>query len=110
MKTPPVVLKTLAAALAALVIAPVAHAQQQSPKGVNAKKFKVAVVDIGYIFKNHEGFKAQMESMKGEVSAIEKQLEQKRQKIVAMEETKQKQYTPGSQEYSKMDDDIAKAK
>ncbi|MEN1679420.1 MAG: OmpH family outer membrane protein [Planctomycetota bacterium] len=103
-------MKTLiAATLVALSLSTVASAQMPGPDAANIKKYKVAVVDIGAIFKNHPGFRSQMESMKGEVQGIEQQLEQDRQKIVGLEQSKT-QYKPGTAEFSNIDDQVAKAK
>ncbi|MEM9184940.1 MAG: OmpH family outer membrane protein [Planctomycetota bacterium] len=103
-------MKTLiAAATVALAFSFAADATAQSPAGANAKKYGIAVVDISYIFKNHAGFLAKMEGMKGEVQGIEKQLEAERQKIVGMEEQKTR-FKPGTPEFSQLDDKIATSK
>lgn len=99
----------LAATLVALSVATAASAQMPGPDAANVKKYNLAVVDIGLIFKNHPGFRAQMESMKGEVQGIEQQLEQDRQAIVTKEQSKS-QFKPGTQEFSNIDDQVAKAK
>lgn len=41
----------------------------------------VALLDIGYIFKNHQGFKQQMDTMKADVALFEKELKAKQQGI-----------------------------
>jgi hypothetical protein len=46
-----------------------------NPAGANASKYNIAVVDISYIFKKHERFKATMEQMKKEMEAIESRAE-----------------------------------
>lgn len=102
--------KSLVTAIAVgLSLTTLAAAQAPNAAGANAQKYGIAVVDISYIFKNHQGFLAQMESMKGEVAGIEKQLEAERQKIVGMEEEKQR-FKPGTAEFSEKDDRIATAK
>ncbi|MEM6331436.1 MAG: OmpH family outer membrane protein [Planctomycetota bacterium] len=100
---------TLAAALAA---APTAHGQAPAPvppAAANAPKYGIAVVDVSYIFKNHAAFRASMDGMKGEMQQIEQQLEAERQKMIAKEEEK-KGYKPGSAEYDRADDDLARMK
>ncbi len=93
------------------------EAQQQSPQqaavaginpaGANASKYNVAVVDISYIFKKHERFKAEMEKMKKEMESIEGELKGDREKIAAQEQQRN-QYNASSAEYKKMDEDIAR--
>lgn len=103
-------MKTLiTATMVALSISASAMAQAPNAAGAKAKEYGIAVVDVGYIFKNHQGFLARMESMKGEVSGIEQQLEADRQNIVKMEQGKAN-YKPGTPEYSQMDDKIATAR
>lgn len=101
----------LTATLVALSVLATTDVQAQAPNaaGSNAKKYGFAVVDVSYIFKNHARFRSQMESMKGEVQGIEKQLEAERNKIVGMEEQKQ-QFKPGTAEFSQLDDRIATSK
>ncbi len=41
----------------------------------------VALLDIGYIFKNHQGFKQQMDTMKADVAKFEQELKAKQQGI-----------------------------
>ena len=77
-----------------------------NPAGANASKYNIAVVDISYIFKKHERFKATMDQMKKEMETIEAELKGDREKIAAQEEQR-KQFTPNSVESKKMEDDIA---
>ncbi|MEM6798949.1 MAG: hypothetical protein AAF589_05495, partial [Planctomycetota bacterium] len=70
-------MKTLApAALAALSLFVATNAPAQAPNaaGANAAKFGIGLVDISYIFKNHEQFRSQMEGLKAEMQQIEQQL------------------------------------
>ena len=57
----------------------------------------VAVVDISYIFKNHEGFKAAMERMKKEVEAYEEHLKTQ-QNALLKEKERLNDFRPGTQE------------
>jgi Skp family chaperone for outer membrane proteins len=81
--------------------------QGGNPAGANASKYSIAVVDISYIFKKHERFKATMDQMKKEMESIETELKADREKIASQEQERNK-YNVGSAEYKKMDDDIAK--
>jgi Skp family chaperone for outer membrane proteins len=85
----------------------VAQAGGVNPAGANASKYNIAVVDISYIFKRHERFKATMESMKKEMEGIEGELKGDREKIGQLEQQRN-QFQSGSAEYKKMDEDIAR--
>ena len=78
-----------------------------NPAGANASKYNIAVVDISYIFKKHERFKTQMETMKKEMETIENELKTDREKIAAQEQQRNT-FNAGSAEYKKMDEDIAR--
>lgn len=84
-----------------------AAAAGPNPRGANAAKYHVAVVDISYIFKNHRRFKATMDSMKQEMDGIEKDLKADREKI-AQQEQQRNQYNPGSAEFKQLDEEIAR--
>ena len=81
--------------------------QGPNPAGANASKYSVAVVDISYIFKKHERFKATMEQMKKEMETIEAELKADREKI-SLQEQERNKYNSGSAEFKKMDEDIAR--
>ena len=82
-------------------------AQAPNPAGANAQKYHVAVVDISYIFKKHERFKATMEAMKKEMEGIETELKADREKI-AQQEQQRNAYNSGSAEYKQLDEEIAR--
>jgi Skp family chaperone for outer membrane proteins len=86
--------------------APVA-ANGVNPAGANASKYNIAVVDISYIFKKHERFKATMDQMKAEMEKIEADLKADREKIAAQEQQRN-QFNQSSAEFKKMDEDIAR--
>jgi len=83
--------------------------QAQNPAGVNATKHGVAVVDISYIFKKHDRFRATMEQMKKEMETIEEELKADRDKI-AQTEQQRDTYNVGSREYKDKDDEAARMK
>ena len=68
----------------------------------------VAVVDVGYIFKNHARFKAEMERMKDQVMAAENQLKGEQERIKGLME-QLKGYNPGTPEFRKFEAEVAKA-
>lgn len=82
-----------------------------SPVNAQAKpaagSSNIAVIDISRIFKNHAGFKAQMEGMKKEVEAFEaslrnrgKQIEQLRSQLT--------QFKSGTENYKRVEEQMAK--
>lgn len=97
------------AALAALVAVATlgAGASAQNPASANAQKYGVAVVDINYIFKNHQKFTAAMDAMKTDFQAVEQEVKGKQQQIVKAQE-QQKSYTPGSAEFKQLDEQIVR--
>ena len=68
----------------------------------------VAVIDVGYIFKNHAGFKAAMDRMKDEVMAAENGLKSERDRINGLME-QIKGFNVGTPEYKRLEAEIAKA-
>ena len=85
---------------------PVATALAQSAPAPAAGT-RVAVIDISYIFKNHPGFKQQMESMKAEVQAFEGLLRQRAEEINKLQGQLQG-YKPNSAEYKQIETKILK--
>jgi len=68
----------------------------------------VAVIDVGYIFKNHARFKAEMDKMKDQVLAAENGLKAERDRINGLME-KLKGFNPGTPEYRQLEGEVAKA-
>ena len=100
---------TLFATAAAVAASLAANAQAQAPNpaGANAAKFGIAVVDISYIFKKHERFRATMEGMKKEMENIEAELKADREKIT-QSEAQRNAFTVGSAEYKRADEEVAR--
>ncbi|MFM7109386.1 MAG: OmpH family outer membrane protein [Planctomycetaceae bacterium] len=67
-----------------------------------------AVIDIGYIFKNHARFKAAMDKMKDEVLAAENALKGERDRINNLME-QLKGLNVGTPDYKKLEAEVAKA-
>ncbi len=67
-----------------------------------------AVVDVGYIFKNHARFKAEMDKMKDQVMAAENALKAEQERIKGLMD-QLKGYNPGTPEYRKFEGEVAKA-
>ena len=110
----------LAAILCAILAVPTAaHAQAPRPAAppvapapvaptTAAPATHVAVIDVGYVFKNHARFKAAMDRMKEEVMAAENTLKADRDRINGMME-QIKGFNPGTPEFKKLESEIAKA-
>ncbi|MCA9248402.1 MAG: OmpH family outer membrane protein [Planctomycetales bacterium] len=106
--------KVLVALVASLLLGsfatPEAKSQQpgQSPSA-NAARFGIGVVDISYIFENHLRFKAMMDQMKEDVKATEEELRKEREQI-GLQDEKLKQFTPGSPDYKRFEEQQAEVK
>jgi Skp family chaperone for outer membrane proteins len=92
-------------ALGALVSVP---AFAQAPTQPSSPAVHAAVVDVGYIFKNHARFKAAMDKMKDEVMTAENGLKAERDRINGLME-QLKGFNVGTPEYKRLEAEIAKA-
>ena len=94
---------------AALAQPPGAVPQPQAQPQVRptATGAHVAVIDVGYIFKNHARFKAAMDKMKDEVMAAENGLKAERDRINGLME-QLKGFNVGTAEYKKLEAEVAK--
>ena len=99
----------LTAAVLGMAVATAAVAQQPNAAGANAGRYGVAVVDIGYIFKNYSQFSSSMENLKTEMKSAEGQLKAERDQVQAKEE-QCKAYNPGSPEFKQLEEEIARLK
>lgn len=96
-----------AVAAALCVVSAQAQTQTANPAGANAAKFGVAVVDIPYIFKNYEKFKATSESMKNEMETIDASVKAERANLAKAEQLRNS-FQQGSAEYKKHDEELAR--
>ncbi len=67
---------------------------------------RIAVLDLNYIFKSHERFKAAKDDLQHDVVQAEEELKQKRDEIRRMAEQLE-QYKPGSPEYKQLEATLA---
>ena len=67
---------------------------------------RIAVIDIAAVFKNHEGFKSEMEGMKQDVQAFEAELRQRGKEIESLRE-QLLGFKVGSSEYKQLEKQIA---
>jgi Skp family chaperone for outer membrane proteins len=103
-------------AIVAATVVSAAHAQVPgqpavrpvAPAASGPPPTHVAVIDVGYIFKNHTAFKSAMDKMKDEVLAAENSLKGERDRINGMME-QLKGYNVGTPEYRKLEGEVAKA-
>ena len=80
----------------------------QAPAQPGSPAVHAAVVDVGYIFKNHARFKAAMDKMKDEVMSAENGLKAERDRINGLME-QLKGFNVGTPEYKRLEAEIAKA-
>ena len=89
-----------------------AQAQAPAPAAAPARPANpsahVAVIDVGYVFKNHARFKQAMDKMKDEVMAAENGLKAERDRINGLME-QLKGFNVGTPEYKKLEAEVAKA-
>ena len=79
-----------------------ASAQEASP----STGHRVAVVDVAYIFKNHPGIKAQVQSVEGDLKTYDGQLQGKREELKQAAEML-KTFKVGSPEYTSQEEKVA---
>ncbi|RLS53300.1 MAG: OmpH family outer membrane protein [Planctomycetota bacterium] len=82
--------------------------RQQAQPQSSGVAVHAAVLDVGYVFKNHIRFKGAMDKMKDEVMAAENGLKAERDRITTMME-QLKGYNVGTPEYKKLEAEVAKA-
>ncbi len=97
----------LSIALALVCLASAGPAFGQSQHSQNAATHGVAVVDISYIFKSHNRFRASMDSMKKDMETIEANLKVKRDAIAKIEESRN-QFQVGTEQYKQADAQLAR--
>ncbi len=98
------------AAVAALLLSVVLNAgtvhAQTTPTSAPTS---AAVVDIPYIFKNHIRFQQAINDIKKDIDGYQEMLKQEQQKM-RVEAEKASQYKPGTQEYKKIEESVARMK
>lgn len=95
--------RSLIVALAAFAFSAPAIAQsQQAPAGT-----RVAVIDVSAIFRDHPGFRADMEAMKQKVKAFEGKLQQRGAQIKQLQQQMQS-FKPGSADFKQKEAEILK--
>ena len=82
-------------------------AQEAAGNAAAASKMPVAVVDTRYILENHPTMKSEMENIKTQMEAADKQMAEKRDAIVKQMEQLREQYVEGTPEYDRAEKAIA---
>jgi Skp family chaperone for outer membrane proteins len=95
------------AAAAVVLTFGVVSSRAQNPASANATKHGIAVIDVSYIFKKHDRFRATMDAMKKEMETTEADLKAERDKIGQKEEQRNT-YNAGSAEYKQLDEQLAR--
>ncbi len=67
---------------------------------------RIAVIDVAYIFKNHEGIKAQVEKVEADLKAYDAELQAKREELKQAAE-QLKSFKVGSAEYAAQEERVA---
>ena len=94
-------MKTFLRAISIGMILLIAHSTSWA-QGMN-----VALLDVGYIFKNHPRFQQQMDAMKAQVAQIEQSLKQQQQQIQASAKTISA-FKPGTPQYKQIEEQTTK--
>lgn len=95
-------MKTFLRATLTATIILLASSSAWAQQGMN-----VALLDVGYIFKNHAGFKQKMETMKNQVAQFEQTLKAKQEQIQA-KSRQLGQLKPGSPQYKDLEESTTK--
>jgi Skp family chaperone for outer membrane proteins len=69
----------------------------------------VAVIDVAYIFKNHARFNQSMSDMKRDIEAFDAHMQEESKRLQQKQE-KMTSFTPSSNEFKKLDEELAKMK
>ncbi|WP_233148417.1 OmpH family outer membrane protein [Rhodopirellula sp. MGV] len=88
----------LAAVLAPGLVANQAQAQNTEPH-------RIAVVDVGYIFKSHTGIRTQVAKIEADLKAFDAELKDKREQLRVMA-AKLKDLSPGTPDYAALEEQI----
>jgi len=82
---------------------------QSSPQGAAAPRggINVALVDVSYVFKNHERFKSRTEELRQEIKDFEDQMNAQR-KGMNEKRNKMSEFNPGSPQYQQLEGELAR--
>jgi len=101
------VMAALALFLCCLISLAVAQGPGAAPAAPTSAGPRIALLDVNYIIKNHERFKARMDEMMHEGQAAQKKLQAERADIIKSINEELAQFNKGSPEYQKKEEEIA---
>lgn len=96
----------LATFVAAALAAPASLALAQGPPS-HAGMPNIAIIDLTYIFENHQGFLARRESMRAEVQRAEDEVKRSRDEMKRLAD-KLEGFKPGSPEYKQLEEELSR--
>lgn len=83
--------------------------QQAQPGAPKAGPSSIALVDVGYILKNHPSMNANMESIKAEMAQAQEDIETRRKSLLAESEMVGKNYNADSADYKQKQEALISA-
>lgn len=97
----------------AMAQAPAANAPQsaqpQQPQGPKTGATSVALVDVGFLLKNHPTMNAEMEKIKAEMQAAQDQIEARRKELLSQSEAIGKNLESSSPEFKQKQEELLNA-
>jgi Skp family chaperone for outer membrane proteins len=94
----------------AMAQAPAANGQQpQQPQGPKTGPTSVALVDVGFLLKNHPTMNAEMEKIKSEMQAAQDQIEARRKELLSQSEAIGKNLESSSPEFKQKQEELLNA-
>lgn len=94
----------------AMAQAPAANGQQpQQPQGPKTGPTSVALVDVGFLLKNHPTMNAEMEKIKAEMQAAQDQIEARRKELLSQSEAIGKNLESSSPEFKQKQEELLNA-
>ena len=85
---------------------PAAGTQSAAPQ---RRAIPIAVIDLGYILRNHPTMKQEIERIKSQTETVGAEFEKKRQAILKQMEELRENYTEGTPDYMRKEKEIAEA-
>lgn len=84
-------------------------AQPQQPQGPKTGATSVALVDVGFLLKNHPTMNAEMEKIKAEMQAAQDQIEARRKELLSQSEAIGKNLESSSPEFKQKQEELLNA-
>jgi len=86
--------------------APTVFGQAPAAGGAAAPKSSIALVDVGYILKNHPNMNANMEAIKAEMTAAQEDIESRRTALLKDQESIGKMFEPDSTQFKQKQESL----